>query len=58
MKQFGLFQACILSGSQIRAFLLKEKLDLAESSEIHSQRKEAGKKKNSNNNKFTIMSTT
>lgn len=59
MKQFGLFQAHILRGAQIRVFLLKEKLDLAESSEIHIQRKEAGKKKkNSNNNKFTFMSTT
>lgn len=45
MKQFGLFQAHILRGAQIRVFLLKEKLDLAESSEIHIQRKEAGKKK-------------
>ena len=60
MKQFGLFQAHTLREAQIRVFLSKEKLDLAESSEIHIQRKEAEekKKKHSNNNKFTRMSTT
>ena len=60
MKQFGLFQAHTLREAQIRVFLSKEKLDLAESSEIHIQIKEAEekKKKHSNNNKFTRMSTT
>lgn len=58
MKQFGLFQAHILREAQIRVFSSKEKLDLAEPSEIHMQREEAEKKKYSNNNKFTFMSTT
>lgn len=45
MKQFGLFHAHTLREAQIRVFLSKEKLDLAESSEIHIQRKEAEEKK-------------
>ena len=48
MKQFGLFQAHTLREAQIRVFLSKEKLDLAESSEIHIQRKEAEEKKKKN----------